>query len=700
MTFGGRASRFLLDAYNYLYLKDSIPIAGILFAIASILLSFPFPGLRIYLLTAVISLWLFLVLVYLNYRYRPRLPKMRPPSAPEVPGPPPEEKIGPDDTDTARQTVVNTGFSLPGSPDTPTGKRRTLACGTDYLYWVETGPLQEGSIEFKPTALPALPAKAALTVTLAGFSDGLITVPGADIGEIEVQPDGSARVTRQPLLSTGVLPQSGRLDRRLFFPVRTPPTPGTYRMRCNIYHGQVLIQSREIRARVTPVSEKVSQGPQALRSVLDYNLSGTLDGAQLSRLGEHRLSILLNESGKGSHSLHLFGTNGKERWKNDDIRFQSGELQTMVEDARKKLRKASWGHEEEWEKGWEYLYGRNGKDIHRLKKDICRMAWWGREFYESLWPRMAGNEDKQKAFEEALAAPGLIQLAMKESAQSILPLAMVYDYPLDPDPNLEHKELCPTFTDALKKGIPLQDTACFQGRCPSRGNETILCPSGFWGFRHAVGMPISVPEAMDAPSSIPVKGKLRITMAVSTTLDLLDDHVKKIRGIRGDAEWFCAASRNRVMAGLWNQPHLVYFYCHGLTAGGSPYLQIGTPEKPEFIYRTDFGRLGAAWRDVRPLVFINGCHTTATDPLGAYSLSQQLVVNARSAGAIGTEISVFEPLAAAFAEECLRLFLNGESIGWAIRNARLKILADGNPLGLVYIPFVVAGLQLEPVPEP
>jgi hypothetical protein len=30
----------------------------------------------------------------------------------------------------------------------------------------------------------------------------------------------------------------------------------------------------------------------------------------------------------------------------------------------------------------------------------------------------------------------------------------------------------------------------------------------------------------------------------------------------------------------------------------------------------------------------------------------------------------------------------------AIRNARLKLLEEGNHLGLVYIPYVIAGLKL------
>jgi hypothetical protein len=40
---------------------------------------------------------------------------------------------------------------------------------------------------------------------------------------------------------------------------------------------------------------------------------------------------------------------------------------------------------------------------------------------------------------------------------------------------------------------------------------------------------------------------------------------------------------------------------------------------------------------------------------------------AAAAGVIGTEISNFEPLAAAFAEECLGRFLAGEAIGDAVR---------------------------------
>jgi hypothetical protein len=71
-----------------------------------------------------------------------------------------------------------------------------------------------------------------------------------------------------------------------------------------------------------------------------------------------------------------------------------------------------------------------------------------------------------------------------------------------------------------------------------------------------------------------------------------------------------------------------------------------------------------------------------------------LIATSRAAGVIGTEITVFEPLASAFAEDCLRRFLAGDALGWAIRDARLALLKAGNPLGLVYLPYALPSLQL------
>ena len=51
-------------------------------------------------------------------------------------------------------------------------------------------------------------------------------------------------------------------------------------------------------------------------------------------------------------------------------------------------------------------------------------------------------------------------------------------------------------------------------------------------------------------------------------------------------------------------------------------------------------------------------------------------------------------LACLFAERTLTHFFGGAEIGESIRQARLDVLQTGNPLGLVYIPFVLASVIL------
>ena len=85
---------------------------------------------------------------------------------------------------------------------------------------------------------------------------------------------------------------------------------------------------------------------------------------------------------------------------------------------------------------------------------------------------------------------------------------------------------------------------------------------------------------------------------------------------------------------------------------------------------------------------------TAVAPTQALEFTTPLVTYAKAAGVIGTEITIFEQLATVFAEDCLGRFVTGEPIGKAVRNARLKLLKEGNPLGLVYIPFGMSGLRM------
>jgi hypothetical protein len=144
---------------------------------------------------------------------------------------------------------------------------------------------------------------------------------------------------------------------------------------------------------------------------------------------------------------------------------------------------------------------------------------------------------------------------------------------------------------------------------------------------------------------------------------------------------------------------VVYFYCHGVTIKQDaqtsiPALMIGSQNASGFFDTSNFRARRIRWPQARPLVMINGCHTTDISPDQALSFVQTFIEYVEAAGVIGTQITIFEPLAQRFAESFLQAFRAGQPLGRAIRTARLQLLAQHNPLGLVYQPFAYAGLKL------
>jgi hypothetical protein len=121
---------------------------------------------------------------------------------------------------------------------------------------------------------------------------------------------------------------------------------------------------------------------------------------------------------------------------------------------------------------------------------------------------------------------------------------------------------------------------------------------------------------------------------------------------------------------------------------------IGSQSTPGFFDTSNFRARRIRWPQARPLVIINGCHTTDISPDQALSFVQTFIEYVEAAGVIGTQITIFEPLAQRFAETFLQAFRAGEPLGRAVRRARLDLLAQYNPLGLVYQPFGYAGLKL------
>ncbi|HET7039301.1 MAG TPA: CHAT domain-containing protein, partial [Gemmatimonadales bacterium] len=603
-----------------------------------------------------------------------------------------------------RAEPVSTGFATSSRPGEPMDQDRPIAPGEPCHFWLEVGEV-EGSIEVRPTPLPVdlLPATARLDVVLFAPDGGFRLKPGEDLGRLDLQPDGTARVASQPARKYGKVDQN-LLQRRLLFPLTAPDRSGSYRLRCSIYCRGVLVQSRLIRVEV---------GDTDRTSRVDFTLATRLDPARLGRLAEQRLAMLSNHRPNGNHDFYLYGRDGNEVFR-ASISIPPTTLGGALEIARAALRRASWGDEGPWARTKRYRYAGRPR-IETLREDLAVLAIAGWRIYDLLVNHLAGGTKKVRAFEALVRQPGLLQISPDATLGLVLPAALIYDYKIQPQAKPPGEfSLCAEFERAFRAATPLEQTACFQGQCPSHGLPTTVCPSGFWGFRHGLGLPISDVETGDEQEAqldprLEYQDVPLVVMGLSRSRDLprTRQHARELQALRpawGNRGWLVADRLDALMDFMRSkQPHVVYLYCHGsgrpVGAVEFPMLYLGEdPDKAEpgeWLERSML-RGEIEWTKPRPLVFLNGCHTTVLDARTTLDFVTGFVQNARACGVVGTEVTVFEELAGAFARRFMDRFLAGAVVGQAIRDARLDLLRQGNPLGLVYTPFVLSGTQLVP----
>lgn len=629
-----------------------------------------------------------------------------------------------------RADIVNLGFAHANAADMRLQADEPLQTGHSYYFWLNIGRELEDAIGSPtPIDLEKLPEEAVLTVAIFGFEKELGITRGHDVGELKIQKDSTVKVLRKATgkKSIPLSPDAAKdfLKDFLLFPVSVPEKEGTYRLRCNIYCSQVLVQSYVISATAKKNAMPVAE---ACSKKLDYVLSQSLRAGHLASLTKepHLLSLMVNNNGDGTHSFRFFGADGAERYK-DDAQVDGLELGDFLAQARGALHRVSWGDSEPWDPGKKlaYRYQEPEFDSAKLALDLAYLARAGWRIYTGF----VSHLNKTAAeLESLLANPGLLQIALKLSPRAVLPAAVVYDYPWKPErfaDNFETTpfELCPTFAAAIEQaqagGPPLEECDCFKGGCALKamiadirkpGSKKtlnslppIICPSGFWGYRHFLGLPLTLDGTnKDMPPVITFKDELQMVACVSTDRNFVkrDPHLGRLKGLKANLKFERDEDYDSVVIRLRETaPHLLYFYCHGgIRKNNHPYLEIGKNDQiaPDNL----FGE-GIQWKGPNPLVFINGCHTTSLNPEITLDFVSSFVQQNGAAGVVGTEITIFEPLAVQFAEECLSRFIgaapHNESmpLGRAVRGARLELLKQGNPLGLVYIPYAVGTLRLQ-----
>jgi len=328
---------------------------------------------------------------------------------------------------------------------------------------------------------------------------------------------------------------------------------------------------------------------------------------------------------------------------------------------------------------------------------VVRLAERGHALFSTI---VTGEDRALKAqLLAALGTPGAtIQVSATKSAQYVFPWSLVYDHPLV----VGASTLCPQFVADLQSGRPLAGATCFTSGCPHRSDTAIVCPSGFWGFKHRLEQPLSVKtkpgplgpkdlmlELAGGPPNTPVPA----LMAVSRELEEVREHEREMRA---NTRWQLTVkdSKADVLVHMQDAARigmpLLYFYCHGGRSGSDTWLGIGRGER---LVPGDLEACEIDWSAASPLVMINGCHTADLSPDDLLHFNQTLAW-CRAAGVIGTEIDVTESLARDFARGFLEPFGRGACVGDALRLHRLSLLERCNPLGLAYTPYCSASLQL------
>lgn len=559
----------------------------------------------------------------------------------------------------------------------------TLATDDDYLLWLEIQPdLVPGSAD-GAVPMSGLREGDLIEVIVFGFPDQL-QLGEHRHGRIRLAAAGN-RVEQPawPRTPHELAPLT------LYFAVRTPDKPGSYSLRANLYSRGLLLQSHLVTAQVTAPAR---EHRQAVRRIVDYNLTASLDTA---RLGPHTacdVSLFLNDDGKGTHSLRFVSSSDGVPEQIADGHIEAGRLAKAMGYAREALRFAAWGKVEPYTPEDRYALA-NPAPKH-LQHAWKLLALRGANLWVEISEMFGYLGAQALALREKMRAPGRLQLALKASADAVLPAALIYDYPLDVG-LADSMTICATAAAAIAAGGDLTDEPCFRGQCPSYQDPAIVCPGGFWGFRHELGLPIHLPKG-EVVAEIPRQGPVRAFAALSLDPAFVkrDAHIAELAALFDGG---CEVLRDRksCLERLEEERHVVYFYCHGGLSAETetPYLEVG-PRGSAPLFAQSLLNAGVTWEKLRPLVMLNGCHTTAASPEAMFSMLSAFASHCNAAGVIGTEVTTFEPVAVPFGLELFKRFLGGESLGAAVRHARLALLRTGNPLGLMYVPYALPSLRL------
>ncbi|MEA2562127.1 MAG: elongation factor Tu [Acidobacteriota bacterium] len=559
-----------------------------------------------------------------------------------------------------------------------------LAAGQVFRLRLDIGPLSAESQLERPEPFPdrAVPRDVWLDVMLAS-SHFAVGAKGSELGKAPVAHG------RMFLPGDGSPARTATGSPYLYFFLRAPQDTQLAVARVGFYYRNALLQSLRLATRT-------GESGDGFSLTVDYTISESL--ADLHLIPERpRLSVVTNDNGDGRHQITVRSVRGGDPGPSTSFELDDETIGGVISQMRSVLRSEA------------VAPTRRKRSRNQLVEDLRRLAPWGWQLHAALAGQFLAAWNTVRENPEEL----VIHISRPTNASFTLPWSLLYEIQLDSDyldseMNVRKLRICDVVNQwdersPLFEGLPRQ--------CPLAGEpwhrENVLCPFGFWGYRYSVEQLSSTdrPVTLIAPETSP-------HMAVGLTqydvdASALEKHLNKLRQLL--LERFPQArveegkSKKEIRALLGQDLALVYFYCHGerpRAKDPKTYLGVGRSERitPEDVIGWIQGWLQdgrVVWDRVRPLIFINACHSAEINPDTLITYLNAFIGTAKAAGVIGTEVKVYQPLAMELAAEFFQLFMRqGYTVERSLREVRLSFLADGNLFGLVYTPYCWADLQL------
>jgi hypothetical protein len=478
------------------------------------------------------------------------------------------------------------------------------------------------------------------------------------------------------------LPRSG--DSAIVFFAARPVRVGWQAIDVDLLYRGNLVQSRRLE-----VSVASSEGPPLRvapqRACTTFTRFATLTAASLKKVDStprRGLTIVADRDPADGHiGLRFYTIEGADLGRRD-TRIGTESLKGLLARARGALLAAMDAYR-----------GGIGGSAEQLRRALGPLAQAGRSLYLAL---VGGVTEEGAMLDEdapqiLLDAGTIIQIAPL-SPQLGIPWEVAYERPCQSYDEGETK-LCDRFA---AHGPAPSD-------CPYHEDPKVVCPWGFWGFRHIVEqIPCRVPAHQPPPrQSLPLlirnSKPLRMSAVVFTGFNLVREHFAAIRGLlpqQIEVKELTVAD-DVAQALKRDTADIVYFYAHGgFEAEGTPYLKFGVDERITLI---DLDAWRTTLRSKHALVMLNACESAGYSP-DAFESLLSFFHQRGASGVIAAQCDLRELLAATFGLGFFQEFLRGESAGQALRTTRLSLLERLDPRGLAYSLFASADLKIaEPI---